>query len=415
MRTRIIRGLEDDYFIKHTIPGFYSDIRTSTYPPADYSPTLPDNLRNNIIRTVLKEAALSDWYRLYLLSWMVDPVPSDIQYIHKIWDLEANLKEENISKRIIIIDLLYRWKNTAELLRFLNKCDNKAIKDEILWALAILEAPEATSYVENEIRDIWNKYFSDKNLYITDFEWQHAKYIKININFDEPRKLSAFWRYLYEPVGEPLLKRLCSDSNLHPSLRFFLLSNSPWEGSWKKPFIQKVCNEIFLTNPSKDLYGKATHLLGLAYETNALLNLWSDDIDAWRQRDIIGGLLWARDEKALPIIEKTIEEIWIKRFVNTKGSDEAFMIDKLSSFSFKLELYSEENEDILSLLENLIKNQSIEPNYRAFLVLISPPKLKTELLSTIKQLLNQVTLDTYKQVINKQLSYIERNKEPLKE
>jgi len=129
-------------------------------------PCAPPDLQDTILRRALESDQISHWYRLYLLSWLWTPLPSDKELAGAIWNGAAAGTQEDEDKRLLVVDLLLRWGDTETLVTLLASCRPGPVRTEIIWGLAQVmhppqvKHPQVATYLESEIRDVWAPAFS---------------------------------------------------------------------------------------------------------------------------------------------------------------------------------------------------------------------------------------------------------------
>jgi hypothetical protein len=96
LRTRILRA-EKPHFCYHTY-------------------MVPADTYDQPIRKAISEGELDDWYVLYLLNLIRKHQKQDKEKLNEIWNKNGG-PDNNVGKRIVIIDVLYRWRDINKLLK----------------------------------------------------------------------------------------------------------------------------------------------------------------------------------------------------------------------------------------------------------------------------------------------------------
>jgi hypothetical protein len=384
LRTRILRGGDDDF------PGFY-DIDPE--PTGSHGGTwhIPTRAQDAVFRRALVNSELNDWYALYLLSWMGEPERGDAERLHAIWIAPSDSPGERIGKRVMAVDVLYSWGDVDRLLQILGGTEDEAVRAEALWALAEFRAPEVAPYIEEEIREKWDPAIAAANAFPTSRAFE-LPYHDGNVETDigDVRVAWAIWKYLFQVDwrrgygGDVLLKSLCSDRTLHPGLRFALLSKSPWKDPWKKPLIEELFHELVDNALSEELYTRSVRALGQAKSTDLLLSLLEEAEQPWKQDVIFSGLLWTKDERVLPVLEKMVREVWYQRFGNSTDEVEKAM-DRVSLFLLDSKPYASKAR---AFFLDFLRDESIDAAYRAYVALETPRRFIPTLVPAMQALRN---------------------------
>jgi len=386
LRTRILRVGDNDF------PGF-NDIDPEPIGSDGGTWRIPTRAQDAVFRRALGDKDLNDWYALYLLSWIGDPDRGDAERLHAIWIAPSDSPEEMIGKRVTAVDVLYSWGDVDRLLQILGGTEDEAVRAEALWALAEFRAPEVAPYIEKEIREKWDPAIAAANAFPTSRAFE-LPYHEGNVETDiigDVRVAWAIWKYLFqfdwrrEYGGDVLLKRLCSDRTLHPGLRFALLSKSPWKDPWKKPLIEGLFHELVDTALSEELYTRLVRALGQAKSTDLLLSLFEEAEQPWKQDAIFSGLLWTKDERVLPVLEKMVREVWYERFRNSAEDVEKAM-DRVSLFFLdNSEPYASKAR---AFFLEFLRDESVDAAYRAYIALETPHGFITTVVPAMQALRN---------------------------
>lgn len=412
LRTRIRMGGRNpsrSYQDKIDVPGFGER-------PFN-RPQLPGPARDLIVRKALGKVK-SDWYKIYLLSWNSDPKASDVQLLHDLWKTGADSEGERRARSLIATDVLYRWGKADELARVVQKGGAKEVVENALWALVDLRAPEAAPYVEKAIREIWDRELAGAEKLKTRFEWSRTTPFRPTPTpaptpipgppgqsgtprprFDKPDRKTTpkamppdYLGYLDSPVGEPLLMRLCADKTLNPKTRFILVTNSLERNPPMQPYMASLTDELVEGGLSLEEFRTVTKYLYYGRMPGKLLDLWSDGFDTPKQAAILGPFLGTADGRAFPVIEKVLCEIWLKRAVEDGRREE--VTSYLNSLKEDIEKYCEQHGDLLDLLEEMIRDRSVDLEYRVQLLRIAPDGFQVHLLPAMRELLKENVTDS---------------------
>ncbi len=369
LRTRIIRDGDDDF------PGF-NDIDPEPIGSDGGTWRIPTRAQDVVFRRALGNNELNDWYALYLLSWIGEPDRQDEERLHAIWSAASDSPGEMIGKRVTAVDVLYSWGDVDRLLEIVGGTEDETVRTEALWALAEFRAPEVEPYIEKEIREKWDPAIATANAFPTSRAFE-LPYHDGNVETDigDVRVAWAIWKYLFQfdwrrgYGGDVLLKRLCNDRTLDPGLRFALLSKSPWKGPWKKPLIEELFHELVDTALSEELHARLVRALGQAKSTDLLLSLLEEAGQPWKQDVIFNGLLWTKDERVLPVLEKMVREVWHQRFENS-ADEVAKAMDRVSlSILLDSKPYGSKAR---AFLLDFLRDESVDAAYRAYIALETP-------------------------------------------
>ncbi len=99
---------------------------------------MPSDIRDTIARTALETEGLSDWWVLYLLGHITDPLTEEHDRLMGIWDRNTG------AIRVVTVNLLCVWGDSDTLLQLYEETDDFKVRAEITWALEKLGIWEST-------------------------------------------------------------------------------------------------------------------------------------------------------------------------------------------------------------------------------------------------------------------------------
>ncbi|MHC4641087.1 MAG: DUF2330 domain-containing protein [Planctomycetota bacterium] len=336
---------------------------------------VPADTYDQPIRKAISEGKLDDWYVLYLLNLIRKPNKQDKEKLDEIWNKNGS-SDGNVGKRIVIVDVLYRWRDINKLLKLYPICKYEEIRSEIVWSLAMLKIPEAAEYVKREVQINWNKDFVSEGVFFTRRDL-YGKRPEEPPGTNLSRKAISLYQY-FHPRGEQLdnqrltvLKMLASDYRLNAGLRFFLLDATYGKTDWGRPLLLRAASEV-MRKHSHAAEEKIIKVMGYVGSTDFLLQQWSDEAPYTKQRSLIEALLWTQDPNAFPTIRKAFREIWPEICKNSKDISELFKQSGINSLDNSIERYSKNYPDIIEFLNDITRDSSFDLAYRAFIAYQCP-------------------------------------------
>ena len=399
LRMRILRGDEmlvdevEDEFSSFTVPRHEGSPLTdsaSRNEGAFWSPRVaaPLDLQDTILRRSLESDRISDWYRLYLLSWLCAPLPSDKQQAGSIWDEAVEGTDEDQDKRLLVVDLLLRWGDVDRLVNLSASCPPGPVRTEIIWGLAQARHPQVATYLESEIRDVWAPAFSKGDIYWAGYYWACRKSaLRLEGSFD----LGPIEEYLERPpeevreAVEEIRRRVCMDEQLDVNLRLCLLSGAAGETDWGRPLLQSLGRELLAQDPSDEAFEKVVWAYRLAGQTTAMAELWREDMPLERQDTLFDWWRIGDERDALTLVfEKALSQVWKDRYIQTNGEDPVFQRSPefLADHMFPFRGIDRRTEFVLKLIED----STVPAGYRAFLACALRPEALEGMLPVIEAL-----------------------------
>jgi hypothetical protein len=277
----------------------------ATLAAAAYA-VLPPPRRDAIARRVLKTSGLSDSYTLYLLSWLTSPTEREHRLLRAIWARAAN--ESDL--RQLVVAVAYRWEDIALLRHLFADETEEAVRDEALWAMAVLGAPAAYDLIAHEVRTRWNAACAADGRYAD---------LDVSLFSDSglrsPKPIQQYMTRISASPGAPtLLDELRVDASLCPQLQYALLGYASSRHNRGASAAVALFERVAATNPSREVRSRLLVLMARCGAGNELLERWEAAVDPWERDDIAAALIKSFDRRALRVLRHMLHTDWYARF-----------------------------------------------------------------------------------------------------
>jgi hypothetical protein len=347
---------------------------------------LSPHVADAIVRQAIDRDESTDWYILYLLALIQQPKAEDQDRLTKV------LNRCESSARVVAADVLYVWGDTHALLDLYGKAGFADLKSETAWSLAALRCEEAVAAVQEQLWGHWNTEIAAVGTTFVDPGTLSFQVGADPCVADAVRKSVTLWNY-FRPQEEEgalsqerleLLKRIGGDSTIHPGTRYLLIGSDYGGTDWGRPLLERAVRDILATDLSPSTVRQVCFTMACAGDSEFIANLCREAANDEFRMSILSGLLSDRSG-LLSLISTLLGEVWPEQYAKTNGQSLLFRAP--GDLSAEIDFYSH-NKRLEDLLETLVKNDSLPPGYRAFLLVNwpkAPSRVSKELAESLLQ------------------------------
>lgn len=327
---------------------------------------MPPEAGDALVRTVLSEEGLSDWYTLYLLAQIKKPLAQDQEQLLQIWS------KGDQTMTLVAADVLYAWGDEDILLDWYDKTDLPEVRSEVAWALAELEARQAADVIEQQVHESWNGLWASlKQLFFLRPSSRSGSVSPDDpVTVDAVRKAEALWRYFHPALGTlddvrlASLKRLAADTTIHPGVKVELLSSDYGTTGWGKPLLEAAVMEVLEIDPSTGTVAKLVSRTSNEFVVDLCDRMSSDEF----LRTLLNNLLTGLRGSNQGVVEGLLWEVWPKRYVESEGQSLLFREPGNLDFD-RYDLNDSYGPSVADALEAIVRDESMPAGYRAFLII----------------------------------------------
>lgn len=326
---------------------------------------MPTEAADAVLRSALSEEGLDDWYVLYLLARIRQPLAQDQERLLHIW----NKGDEILT--LVAADVLYAWGDEQILLDWYGRSDQPEGRAEIAWGLAQLDCVEATGAIEEQVRGSWNDLWrSFKQLLFLRPSSRKGAVPHDPVTVDAVRKAETLWSYFHPELGtlddERLasLKRLTADVTIHPGIRVELLASNYGTTDWGKPLLDAAAMEVLEADSSPGTVGRLVTYTSNEFVVGLCRQAGSDEF----LTTLLNNLLTSTSGSNLGVVEGLLWEVWPQRYRESGG--ESLLFREPGGLDFDTyHQYDIYGRTIADTLVEIVQDDSLPAGYRAFLVM----------------------------------------------